>query len=126
MTAGLPGTGIGGLFYMLLVLLMPLRELWRTLQGRGSVERWKDVAVHWALAAGILGALAAGGWLLREAVDALTRLGVLSEPLRQIALNAGTVTSTVALLVAGAVLLAVVGGAALLGLLARPAPPPPA
>lgn len=36
MTAGLPGTGIGGLFYLLSALLMPLRELWLVLRTGGS------------------------------------------------------------------------------------------
>ena len=29
MIAGLPGAGIGGLYYLCLVLLMPIREAWR-------------------------------------------------------------------------------------------------
>jgi len=35
MTAGLPGTGIGGLFYLISALLMPVREAWRAATGRG-------------------------------------------------------------------------------------------
>src|SRR5262245_54386277 len=34
MTAGLPGTGIGGLFYLLAALAMPPRTAWR--DGRGD------------------------------------------------------------------------------------------
>lgn len=36
MTAGLPGTGIGGLFYLLSALFMPIRELWRAAKGTGK------------------------------------------------------------------------------------------
>ncbi|MEO8359216.1 MAG: hypothetical protein ABI672_04225 [Vicinamibacteria bacterium] len=35
MNAGLPGTGIGGLFYLFSALFMPVRELWRASRGRG-------------------------------------------------------------------------------------------
>ena len=127
MTAGLPGVGIGGLFYLLLVLLMPLYEFWRMLQGRSSIARWKHVAVHWALAGGILGALAATGWALRSGLDALVSAGMASPQLRQAARDAATVSSTNALLIAGIVLLAVVGGMALLSLIVGPTPrsPPP-
>jgi hypothetical protein len=50
MTAGLPGLGISGLFYLILVLIMPVRELYMTVTGRTSVERWKAVGFQWALA----------------------------------------------------------------------------
>ena len=60
MFAGLPGTGLGGLFYALLVLLMPLRELW--LHGRHG--RWGFIARQWALLAGILAGLTLEAWAL--------------------------------------------------------------
>ena len=45
MTAGMPGTGIGGLFYLLSALLMPLRELWRLVASGGTyrpdVRAWQ-------------------------------------------------------------------------------------
>jgi hypothetical protein len=37
MTAGLPGTGIGGLFYLLAALCLPLRFVW--LRARGQRDR---------------------------------------------------------------------------------------
>ena len=60
MFAGLPGTGLGGLFYALLILLMPLRELWL----RGRQGRWRFIARQWTLLAGILLGLALEAWLL--------------------------------------------------------------
>ena len=39
--AGLPGTGLGGLFYLLLAFWMPFAELPRTLRGRSSRARWR-------------------------------------------------------------------------------------
>ena len=49
MTVGIPGTGLGGLFYFLLVALMPFYELLLTLRGRSSLARWRRVAHHLAL-----------------------------------------------------------------------------
>lgn len=53
-SAGLPGTGLGGLLYILLALLMPFHELYLTMRGRSSRERWKVVAKQFAIACGIL------------------------------------------------------------------------
>jgi hypothetical protein len=66
MTAGLPGTGIGGLFYLLLVFFMPLREAVRGLRGRGDVRRWRTIGAELALAGGILAALWLEAWVLFE------------------------------------------------------------
>jgi len=51
MNVGLPGTGVGGLFYLLLAVLMPLHELWRT-----------------TIAGAILAALWVEGWLLQKGI----------------------------------------------------------
>jgi len=60
MTAGLPGTGIGGVFYLLSALLMPLVELVKTLRGQSSWPRWVLVIRQFAMASGIV----AGMWML--------------------------------------------------------------
>ena len=65
MNVGLPGTGIGGLFYVLTAFLMPLLELGRTLRGRSSLQRWQRVGTQTGLAAGIL----AGLWLTAQALQ---------------------------------------------------------
>jgi hypothetical protein len=59
MNAGLPGTGLGGLFYLLLAFAMPLVELVRTLRGRGSRERWRLALTQCAIATGIVAATVA-------------------------------------------------------------------
>lgn len=56
-SAGLPGTGLGGLFYLLLALWMPFAELPRTMRGRSSRARWRHVAEQFALACGIVAAV---------------------------------------------------------------------
>ena len=75
-TAGIPGTGLGGLFYLLLAFWMPLAELSRTLRGRSSRERWRHVGTQFALACGIVAAVGgtSAGYLV--VVGAPSPLGV--------------------------------------------------
>jgi hypothetical protein len=64
MTAGLPGTGIGGLFYLISALFMPLRELVLTARGQSSLERWRRVAIQTIIALGIILGIWLMGWAL--------------------------------------------------------------
>jgi hypothetical protein len=64
MTVGLPGAGIGGLFYLASALLMPVRELWGFARDPRAPRRWGVALRQASLAAGILAALWATGWLL--------------------------------------------------------------
>jgi len=64
MTVGVPGVGFGGIFYLIGALFMPVREVVRTARGESTVQRWAKVATQWSLAAGILVALWATGWVL--------------------------------------------------------------
>jgi hypothetical protein len=43
MFAGLPGIGVGTLFYVLMAFWMPVRELPRVLQGTSSINTWKMI-----------------------------------------------------------------------------------
>jgi hypothetical protein len=63
MNPGLPGTGIGGLFYTLTALWMPVCEIWRRYQG-GATRRWSLVATQFAIAAGVVAATAGVFWVL--------------------------------------------------------------
>jgi hypothetical protein len=58
MMAGLPGTGIGGMFYVGLTLAMPFRELYRAVRGKSNAQRWSFIAVQ----LGFVVAIAAGMW----------------------------------------------------------------
>jgi len=60
---GLPGTGIGGLFYLLAALLLPLLELRRTVRGRSSLRRWGQVIRQALIALGIILAIWATTWV---------------------------------------------------------------
>jgi hypothetical protein len=64
MTAGLPGTGIGGLYYLISALFMPLRELVLTARGQSSLERWRIVATQTIIALGIILGIWLMGWAL--------------------------------------------------------------
>jgi len=68
MTAGLPGTGIGGMFYLVSALAMPLREAYRRARGCAASGTWRLVAGQTAIAGGILGGVWATGWLLGVAL----------------------------------------------------------
>src|SRR4051812_35186417 len=57
MSAGLPGFGLGGIFFILSALLAPVFELPRTLRGRSSRARWSRIAGHLALALAMIVAL---------------------------------------------------------------------
>jgi hypothetical protein len=63
MTVGLPGVGLGGIFYLVSAALMPVRELVRAFR-RERPARWSLVWRQSAMVAGILGALWLTGWLL--------------------------------------------------------------
>lgn len=43
MSAGLPGLGLGGLFFILSALVAPLPELWRLVRGRSSIAAWRAI-----------------------------------------------------------------------------------
>ena len=64
MNAGLPGTGIGGVFYLVSALLMPFLELFRTLRGESGLERWVLVARQLLMAGTIMGGMWMMGLLL--------------------------------------------------------------
>ena len=82
MTAGLPGTGIGGLFYLLCALWMPCRELVLTMRGRGNVKRWRAVGRQLGMAVGIIFAMWLIGWLLGLALLKVVSNESLSQPAR--------------------------------------------
>lgn len=62
MNAGLPGTGIGGLFYIASALWMPAH---RALTGHTHEGRdWRRVLAQTGIAGGVLASLFMTGWLL--------------------------------------------------------------
>lgn len=57
MSAGLPGVGLSGLFFIASALLMLPLEVLRTVRGRSSVARWVAVLRHFATAVAMIAAL---------------------------------------------------------------------
>lgn len=51
MSAGLPGLGLGGLFFIFSALLAPFRQLWRTFRGRSRAGDWATIGRQFAQAA---------------------------------------------------------------------------
>jgi multisubunit Na+/H+ antiporter MnhC subunit len=64
MTVGLPGTGIGAVFYILLAIYMPLFQLRRVLTGTNKARHWKTLASALSLSAIIIFSLYAEARLL--------------------------------------------------------------
>jgi hypothetical protein len=58
MFAGLPGIGVGTLFYVLAALWMPIKELRRVLRGDFSAARWQLVLVQLSFAISIIASVA--------------------------------------------------------------------
>ena len=108
MTAGVPGTGIGGLFYLMAALLLPVRGL--LLRLRGGRVSWRMVAKLLFLAIGVFLGIWATWWLLglaivpaAETVEAAIHVrGILrreyAEFVRWAALLAGFVTLALVLI----------------------------
>ncbi len=84
MTPGIPGTGIGGLFYLLSTVALPLREAYRRLRNGAPAARWRVIALQQLLAGGILAGMWTTGWLL----------GVLFSTARAHIMIAGTATAS--------------------------------
>ena len=80
MTAGIPGTGITAIFYVLLVVLMPVHELFRTVRGQSSWKRWGRVAALNAMVYLAAGLMWVEGWLLAMLIQqpAATSSGTVS------------------------------------------------
>lgn len=71
MTAGLPGVGIGGIFYLASAIMMPARSLVAVVRGRAHEARWRLALRQAGIASGILLALWATGlalsWIIATA-----------------------------------------------------------
>ena len=63
MNAGLPGTGLGGIFYILGALWMPIDAIYGRVRGRRTVS-WPAILRQTGIAVGVIGALWLTGWAL--------------------------------------------------------------
>jgi hypothetical protein len=72
MTVGLPGAGIGGLFYLAATLLLPIRSLLERRRNRAPAVSWRGQWHSVLIALGIMGGLWLTGWLLALVIPAAT------------------------------------------------------
>ena len=63
-TAGVPGAGISGLFFVFCALWMPIVEIWKWSRGQGDLEDLRCALRLAGIAAVILIWLLGAGWLL--------------------------------------------------------------
>jgi hypothetical protein len=75
--AGLPGSGLGGLFYVLLVAWMFVRQL---LSGNTSREQWRPMIPLALMSVGMLAVLAVEAWAVTLAVGRLPRFADFVAP----------------------------------------------
>lgn len=68
MAPGLPGVGIGGIFYLISAIALPLRSLWRRARGVPDTLKKRELVLHLLIAAGIIAGIGAAGWLLALAL----------------------------------------------------------
>jgi len=108
MQAGIPGTGIGGMYYILLAFVMPVREAIHLVQGNSSPRRWLNVFLQVLNAIGILGSIWLMGWLLTRLIHFFNTCGIpaLKVP-QQVTLTVCKTSAVTALITLAVVVLAV-------------------
>lgn len=86
MTAGLPGTGLGGFFYLICAILMPFHELCSRLSKRRREKkpRWGLVFKHTGIALGVLIGIWLTGWFLGHLIQNLIKQTITSGNMRVI------------------------------------------
>ncbi len=109
MSVGLPGTGVGGLFYLVTALLMPFCEGYRAVTGAGDRRSRRTVARQAAITLGVLVGIWATGWLLGLMLSQSPVVVALVNGGRGPSVHFSNVLRTVSLLAAFATLGAVLG-----------------
>lgn len=104
MIVGVPGTGIGGIFYLIAALVLPIWGAVRQLAGHRV--RWRQVLGQFALALGVLAGIWVTWWLLGLALSAVADRAAEAAGLPAAALHQ-TIRRGTALLAAFATLSAV-------------------
>ena len=115
MNPGLPGTGIGGLFYVIVALMMPICELRRRLQS-GEPVRAALVAKQFAIALGVVAAMTGCFWGL----DSVFMLNAVAAHVASIEATSWSIPLRVsALMATSGVLLGVLGSVQVARLILR-------
>jgi hypothetical protein len=99
MPVGIPGIGIGGLFYVISALLMVVLELYRTIRGKSSLARWRVVGRQAAIAACIILLTVFALWILHLTVPGSAYLDIRVGNAQGIGAGAGSGGPLVAALI---------------------------
>jgi hypothetical protein len=120
MIAGVPGTGIGGLFYMLLVLWMPFRLVSARMRGRiVTAAEWWVAAKLFSFGAAIVLALVVEAMLLKFLIVTLLHVDLEKTTVTSQHIRAAEGLIPTVGLTAVAILVCVLLGVRLLSLLVR-------
>lgn len=76
--AGLPISALGGVFYLILTLWMPINELFLLAQGRSSLLRWKRIGAQFMMVGGVVVAILGQSILLAKVIPASLQAQALS------------------------------------------------
>jgi hypothetical protein len=118
-SVGLPGTGIGGVFYLMSALCMPFHEGYRALAGRSNARSRGVVARQFLLALGVLGGIWIAGWLIGLLLIRVPAVAVAMNALPGLAGHTSTVLKTASFFLAFATLGAVLGAVEIAGTVRR-------
>ena len=109
MTAGLPGTGVGGLFYMLSGVLMPFREAYRAVRGKSDARSRRLVGYQTLMALGVVAGIWVTGWLLGLMISWAPAVSAAVHGAGPVATHASNVVRVMAFFIAFATLGLVLG-----------------
>ena len=78
MIAGLPGTGIGGIFYLLLAIWMPIRQIWTESVKKTRPKGWKRITQHLFMTLCIIAGMTVTGLILGYIISNIVKNSVTS------------------------------------------------
>ena len=103
---GLPGTGIGGMFYLLSAIVMVIIEFIKKLAQWTASNRWKDARLQLIIISGITLALTGSAMLLDAILKYVVPAGIVSARV----LNGGWIFSVPRAIIPVLILVVVLGG----------------
>jgi hypothetical protein len=118
-SVGLPGTGIGGIFYLMSALCMPFREGYRALAGRSDSRSRGVVVRQFFMALGVLGGIWVAGWLIGFVLIRVPAVAVALNALPALGAHPSTILKTASFFLAFATLATVLGTVEIVGTVRR-------
>ncbi len=119
MSVGLPGTGVGGLFYLVSALCMPFREAYRAAVGRSDVRSRGLVVRQSGIALGVLGGIWLAGWVIGLVLTGIPAVAAAMNTVPAFAGHTTNILRSATFLLAFATLGAVLGAVEIAGTVRR-------